>query len=1121
MSDHLKTRRDILDAVVAELMGPGSEPMLSSNPEFEVISENPLQRYSVGILYPQCRRSPEDDVDEQNTLASGAETDEVLDTSSPLLNQYYPSAIGMSFFVNSANAALQVSLSASKYRRLEVSECRVPYQDLPRTISEHPDFMRNLSYKDGWVHLHAKLDKDSRDKLLSLDRQEPRWRNTVYLLDSLARDGWTRVPLSAEDCRVIIPGRTVSAPAKEVFDLVPGLRLVCIRRPTSSRDSTLFTVSMVNTNVAIRTSVDSAFFQVRIEVSPLGTGSKLLDYSRRDGVSGDEETQGLQLLYRKRNVYGVGHGCSVEWNREGTTIRTSVIPTYEVPQVMFDVPELSGCEEILSMRNLSDRTPLDKGRVIDGLNRFVAAYRTWIETEEKRKGSLGLSESQKVVAEVHLNLCREAADRMGRGIEGLKNNRDVWVAFQLANRAMLMQRAHSILQRDARFPDDKPVTWPDYSTFSAGQSSWRPFQLAFMLMNLPGLSDPNSPDRNLVDLIWFPTGGGKTEAYLGIAAIVLFLRRLRHPSTCDGTAIIMRYTLRLLTAQQFQRACTLICACELIRRELPELLGESSISIGLWIGHSSTPNTLREAFEVLDRLKTGAEYRSPFQVLSCPWCGTKLVRERNREGRLRGEWGYRREGRHLNIHCTDPTCPFDEGLPIAVVDEEIYRAPPNLLFATVDKFAQLPWKEDPGRIFALQCENRSPELIIQDELHLISGPLGTVVGLYETAVDIMCSNKGVPPKIVASTATIRSASQQVRALLDREVRVFPPPGIDAEDSFYSREAPLCKRPGRLYVGIMSSGRTQTTMQVRLLAALLQHIGHLLDEGQQVDPYWTLVAYFNTIRELGRCSTLIRDDIKDQVRRMANRHNREVRVFYGAEELTSRRHGAEIPRLLERLKVSLPDKRALDLLLASNMISVGVDIDRLGLMVVVSQPKSTSEYIQATSRVGRMYPGIVFALYDGARPRDRSHYERFVSYHQAFYRYVEPTSVTPFSGPARDRAMHAVLVTLVRHIAGLSREGQASDFVADLRGLPEIRRQILKRVESVMPEELDAAARQLDELIEVWSRCASLDRTLVYSNPRRNHLLYPAGRKRDRYWETLQSMRSVDAPCNIRIMSERR
>lgn len=1121
MSEHLDTRTSIFSSVVAELLGPGSEPLLTDDPQREVISESPLQRYSIGILYPRdSERNPEDSADGQNAIADGADSDETLDTSSTLLNQYYPSAIGMSFFVNSPKAALQITVHASKYRRLEMSEIKVPHPGLPRRICDHPVFLSKLNYREGWVYLHKELTKVARDELLSIDK-DASWRRTVYLLDSLVRDGWVRVPLANEDCLVTVPGRTVTSPELESFKPTTGLKLLFIRRPTVSGDSTLFTVSLINTNDAKRTGVDSAFFQVGIEVSTLGEGTNLLDYSMRTKPSEDEEAQNLELLYRNRKVYGVGHGCSVEWNPEGNKIWTSVIPCYEVPQVMFDVPELSDRREILSMRNLSDLTTLGKQQMLEGLSGFVEAYCAWIVKEDNRKDSTALSESQMVAAETNLRLCREAADRMARGVEVLDRSREVCSAFQLANRAMLMQRAHSLLQRTARFPDDEPVEWPDYSAFPARQSSWRPFQLAFMLMNLPGLDDPGSPDRDLVDLIWFPTGGGKTEAYLGVTAIVLFLRRIKHPTTFDGTAVIMRYTLRLLTAQQFQRASTLICACELIRREFPRVLGEAPITIGLWIGHSSTPNTLREAFDALDRLISGADVRSPFQVLSCPWCGTKLIQEMNPDRSVRGEWGYRREGKHLSIFCTEKTCSFSDRLPIVVVDEELYRSPTSLLFATVDKFAQLPWKEQSGRLFALHSENRSPDLIIQDELHLISGPLGTVVGLYETAVDMMCSCKGARPKIVASTATIRSASQQVRALLNRAVRVFPPPGIDIEDSFYSREAPLSKQSGRLYVGIMSSGRTQTTMQVRLLAALLQHIGHMRDDGKEVDPYWTLVAYFNTIRELGRCSTLIRDDIKDQVDRMARRHNRHARIFYEAEELTGRRHGAEIPKVLEKLKVSLPDKRAIPVLLASSMMSVGVDIDRLGLMVVVSQPKSTSEYIQATSRVGRMHPGIVFTLYDGARPRDRSHYERFVAYHQAFYRYVEPTTVTPFSGPARERALHAVLVTLVRHIAGLSRDNQAKEFTKDLGELQEIRRLILERVRSVMPREVDATTRDLDDLIEQWSRLTSSDGALSYSNQRDRHLLFPAGRKRDLYWETLQSMRSVDAPCNIRIRAEGR
>ena len=578
----------------------------------------------------------------------------------------------------------------------------------------------------------------------------------------------------------------------------------------------------------------------------------------------------------------------------------------------------------------------------------------------------------------------------------------------------------------------------------------------------------------------------------------------------------MRYTW-LLTTQQFQRASTLICACEHIRRQKADLLGKDRITIGLWIGGSSTPNYLDKAEGCLNELLGGNTRDNPFQILSCPWCGTRLTPKNGR-----GNWGYEMcsRPRRFVIHCTEKTCAFYNELPITIIDEDIYREPPTLLFGTVDKFALLPWNQEIKSIFGLTTDFLAPELIIQDELHLISGPLGTMVGLYETAIDILCSTKGLAPKIIASTATIRRANDQVKALFNRGVNIFPPSGLDADDSFFAREVACSEKPGRMYAGIMATGKTLATTQIRLMAGILQHIYGIDYSPEVKDPYWTLVCYFNTIRELGRTSTLALSSIKDQMKSIARRKNEKQRYYYEADELTGSRKSTYIPAMLDRLEKSYPDENAVHILLATNMISVGIDIDRFGLMTVIGQPKSSSEYIQATSRVGRKYPGLIFTLYDGARPRDRSHYERFTAYHQALYRYVEPTSVTPFSGPARERALHAVLVTLVRlMLDDMSGENQARKFRAAHPGLTKIVAAIMERVRCIMPEEAASTASDLEYLIAEWEEIAEVEEALTYAKRRRKHLLYPAYKSRDKFWPTMQSMRNVDAPGNIRIIGE--
>jgi hypothetical protein len=421
------------------------------------------------------------------------------------------------------------------------------------------------------------------------------------------------------------------------------------------------------------------------------------------------------------------------------------------------------------------------------------------------------------------------------------------------------------------------------------------------------------------------------------------------------------------------------------------------------------------------------------------------------------------------IYCGDARgqCEYsrrqspDEGLPLLVVDEEIYRRPPSMLIATVDKFAQMAWQgpvqalfgqvtgwcprhgfrspdlEDTnshqaaGRFPAIATRPhallRPPDLIIQDELHLISGPLGSLVGIYEGAVDQLATwevdGKKVRPKVIASTATVRRAAAQVAALFNRKVRVFPPPGLEAGANFFSRELPVSDAsPGRLYMGVCAPGRRLKPALIRVYVAALA-AGQTLYEkyGEAADPFLTAVGYFSSLRELGGMRRLVDDDVRSLLTQIGARglKKRNLRLPHAVEELTSRKSATEIPEVLERMKCKFPPfgqkplKPPIDVLLATNMLSVGVDVGRLGLMIVAGQPKSTSEYIQATSRVGRASPGLVITVANWSRPRDLSHFESFCHYHATFYRQVEALSVTPYSTGAMDRALTGVLVSAIR------------------------------------------------------------------------------------------------------------
>jgi hypothetical protein len=412
--------------------------------------------------------------------------------------------------------------------------------------------------------------------------------------------------------------------------------------------------------------------------------------------------------------------------------------------------------------------------------------------------------------------------------------------------------------------------------------------------------------------------------------------------------------------------------------------------------------------------------------------------------------------------CEHRACAFhgrrqERGLPILAVDEPIYRRLPAFLIATVDKFASLPWVGDtaglfgrveryddsgfysaarPGRGSPLKGPLLPPDLVIQDELHLISGPLGTMVGLYESVIDALCSrdlsNDSPRPKIIASTATVRRAERQIQALFGRHaVEVFPPPGPDRRDSFFAKTVSPKEQNPRTYVGIAAQGRNIKVVLLRTYLCLMAAAQKAWDENggdgnldNPADPYMTLLGYFGSLRELGGSRRIVEDEVRT---RLSDFHIRRLREnetssLFGKRtrwseprELTSRVPTNEVAKTKDDLKLRFSDKGRVDVALATNMISVGLDITRLGLMVVLGQPKTAAEYIQATSRVGRdeKRPGLVVTLLNIHRPRDRSHYERFSAWHDSFYRSVEATSVTPFSPRAIDRGIAAATVALAR------------------------------------------------------------------------------------------------------------
>lgn len=854
------------------------------------------------------------------------------------------------------------------------------------------------------------------------------------------------------------------------------------------------------------------------------------EYPSSDRFKLDDEQKDLDLAYRKRVPWAVGHGVAVDWmldsNAVPTAIRTESMPAHEVKDFSTDIdtakyPDLS--TEILSITKIADLGSATHEELLAGYDQLITIYSRWIDELEAEP----LAPRYRVAQERAIDRLRKAASRMRKGIGLLRRNRVAMDAFRLANKAMLMQMIHTGKGLAGKPKDrDWGYTAPDYfSEKIVNRFRWRPFQLAYQLLVLESMiPDPEtnqlSPSHDDVDLLWFPTGGGKTEAYLAVAAWEMIYRRLTQGVKGGGTAVIKRYTLRLLTSQQFQRAGSLICALETLRKENSALGGEP-FTLGLWAGKDSTPNDFKSAHENFIVARQDQKPENSFQLQSCPWCGTRILPKEHDEDSV--AYGIRcNPDNKFEFFCPSQSCDFHRWLPIQVVDQALYTAPPTLLIGTVDKFARLAWKAEASSFFG-NGKVLPPSLIIQDELHLISGPLGTIAGIYEAGFDTIMEVLGTKPKVIAATATIRAAQQQSIRLFGRNVSVFPPSGTDEADSFFSKEEK--DKPGRLYVGIMPSGHTGQTSLVQSCAAALQAPFELGFRDDILDSYWTLPVYHNSRRELGKTMTLARDDIPERIKVITS----EPRNIEWVEELSAGIRGSKIPEVLKDL--GRPAPRAIDVLPCTNMISVGVDISRLGMMVITGQPKATAEYIQASSRVGRSKerpPGIVITQYSPTKPRDRSHYETFKSYHQALYRHVEPTSVTPWAQPALERALHAALIAAVRVTGYLRTNENAKHFSASNSQFLTIYETLVSRINAAMagmPQNEQEGARQyLQSLIDTWEERAKQGGLTHYESTHAGKqfkpLIQPFESNSDtEAWKTLNSMRNVDTETNLYIRGE--
>lgn len=934
----------------------------------------------------------------------------------------------------------------------------------------------------------------------------------------------------------------------------------------------LITAYLINRRKNPESDIAGMMFQVALKAySQDGRSIFFAEHICREILAADE------FYFAQRPILGRGRGCAATWkadeNGRAATIESTFIPEYEFPGVSA---ALKGFDPFyFSMRKLS--VAKKKDDIINCLNVLADAYADWIQRTLIEDSKMQDAKFKSEIGDEVVSKCQDALKRIKEGIQLLINDEPAFDAFCFMNRVMILQR--NIMNFSKTHGKDIECCFTDFvdPRNPKNDFGWRPFQIAFILMNLKGVVDPKHSDREIVDLLYFPTGGGKTEAYLGLMAFVIANRRLRASADDEynrdgGVTVILRYTLRLLTTQQRDRITKMVIAAEMIRDREPDKYGYEPISIGFWVGGGVTPNTFEELKEDPEDPQKTRNVRSKKnliykQLLICPFCGKPLSEE---------NFYIDIPTKSVSIYCCDDKCMFYRykpskkmKIPVYLVDEEIYAKCPTIILSTVDKFARLPWAVETNALFgrvdrvcsrdgyvAIGAEHSKhnktdelptskltpirpflpPELIIQDELHLITGPLGTVYGAYETVIEDLCTytQNGIKikPKYVVSTATIKNAAEQTKCLYGRRNTCqFPPNGFEIGDSFYIREVPIEEDPFRKYVGICAAGQSVKTALLRVYSIILQSSYDLsLDEEYQeyIDPYYSLVGYYNSIRELGGAVRLLQDDIPDRIQRIKKKYGMSKQRFLNRNtnvEITSRMSSYEIPRKLNQLETPYTAKSCLDTAIATNMIAVGMDVDRLGLMVVTGQPKQNSEYIQATSRIGRSFPGLVVTLYNPYRPRDLSHYENFTGYHSQLYRFVEGTTATPFSARARDRVMHALIISAIRlrYPNMATNEGASAIGSLTAEQIKEIKALILDRLNIIKPAAKADAETEMDAFISNWKMLASQQKGLRYyvlKTDKYNRLMNSYGEVCDDTEKpTLRSMREVESAANMYYYTE--
>jgi hypothetical protein len=1088
----------------------------------EVLNGSPLRRYGIGILFPSgLSRQQEETLDsaqaEAAHQAAGTEAADGTGIDPPPIQAEDDAATGHA----DADDAAEPDAPPYRPRSMAISFLLVP----------------------------------GTETLIDVEVEGGRYEPLEIGVAGTVGSFWRRQPVRLATS---LPADSPDTVTSDLTDGTLNLRVGAVYR--AHQTGTIVTVYLVNQTPAgadLRAASSACLFQARLTART--ASGTVADYPSHTILDGEDRS--LELLYHRNPVRAVGHGCNARaiTDADGTAIVGEHFP---VEVVRSPVPEAVDDDSNPLTVDMDGLGAWDQA-ARDGVDAILAAYETWIGRRQAEIDSLPAHLQD--TSRRHLAACAQFHSDAMDGWRLAQADPDVNQVLRWTSEAMANQRrAYDADTRPLIFDNGRVVGAEGASPRTPGAakpSRWRAFQIAFLLASLPVTVDPADPRAEIVDIIWMPTGGGKTEAYSAVAAFTMLWRRLHQVRTGiasrQGSTVLMRYTLRLLTAQQLQRAAALICALERIRAAHPAELGDTrKFTIGAWLGRRSTPNDWSGARIALRDWRADATKRG-FLLTRCPWCAAAIGR-RSGAG-TKDVDGYKTalapnstESRVM-AYCPDPTCPFNDenqlaagakphGLPVYEVDTDLYKQPPTFVVGTIDKFAQLSWRTEPSQFFGLGNGRRfgpGPALLIQDELHLISGPLGSLDALYEPVIEDLCSRDGgARPRIVAATATTRRYVEQTAALYGRNrTRLIPPPGLDAADNFFSRTDP--DSAGKVFVGICAPGfgRAQEA-QIRVLA-VLGHAGGSLDvAGHNPDPWWTNLCFFSSRRSLGLVQSLCQTHLRGHTWRLHNATGVDAgplrasgtrlaqRAMTARVELTAQAT-ADVSATMERLSVSHGEKGCADLCFATSMIEVGLDINRLGLLTMFGQPKSASQYIQVAGRVGRDErdaPGVVFVVLSPYNNRDRSHFEQFSTFHRRLYASVEPVSITPFTPAALDRGLAGALTAWIRQAVNPSSPSAAVDHFVDAL-VP-----IEARVRSDSPQERNLT-RRAAELNRWLANTQHAEWGTLQPGKSSTGFLRPLGEDAparadnpdavNTTWLVPTSMRSVDAEAGARAIRHTR